>query len=324
MILSGDIGGTKVHLALFEDGDVKRVVAQKIFSAKEFADFSILLTEFLRPLSGIKIDRACFGIAGPILNERCSTTNLPWVIDAELLRQQIQTSHVFLINDLEANAWGLRCLGDDAFFVLNEGVKMEGNAALISPGTGLGEAGLYWNGKSHFPFSSEGGHSGFASQNEEEIELWRYLKKTHEHVSFEHVLSGSGIYQIYRFFVDVKGLEGILTQKILEEQKEPQRLIRDKAIKKECPVCMRTIDLFVSILGGEAGNLALKMLSVGGVYVGGGIPPKIVDFLKTGTFMKSFVDKGRFRSLMEKIPVKVVLNDNTALMGAMLYAQQKF
>lgn len=323
MIIAGDVGGTNVRLAFFDKGKNRDPLLLEKYRSADFADFSSLLKKFIETLNGKQVESACFGIAGPVQNGRCQATNLPWVIDARELSEELGIKKVWLINDLEANAWGVTVLKADELKVLNPGEEQQGNAALISAGTGLGEAGLYWNGKSHVPFACEGGHTDFAPIDEEQIDLWRYLKGKFEHVSYERILSGSGIFQIYQFLIEMKNEKQCPAVGNLENQKEPQRIITEKALKKECPTCIRALDLFCSIYGSEAGNLALKMLSTHGMYVGGGIAPKISNILKSGQFMKAFTAKGRFLAMLSKIPVKVILNDQTALLGAAQYAQEK-
>jgi glucokinase len=230
---------------------------------------------------------------------------------------------VHLINDLEANAWGLRCLCDEEFLTINAGVEKRGNQALISAGTGLGQAGLYWDGKTHHPFATEGGHCDFAPTNEEQIELLRYLQLQYKHISYERILSGSGLYLLYRFLIDTKREEEIFCVSKLFGEKEPQRVITENAVSGGCAASIRACRLFTSIYGAEAGNLALKFLAVGSVFLGGGIAPNLVQFFKEGKFLEAFCDKGRFSSLLMKIPIKIVLNEKTALLGAARYAQEK-
>jgi glucokinase len=323
MILGGDVGGTKVHLALFENTAQMPMLYDIKYKSRDFANFASLLADFIAQYPNIKIDKACFGIAGPVQNGRCQATNLPWIVDARELSREMKIQQVWLINDLEANAWGLRCLRQDEFHLLNQGVKTQGNQVLIAAGTGLGEAGLYWDGTGCQPFACEGGHADFAPCDEEQVELWRYLWHQLNHVSYERVLSGPGIYQIYRFLIDTGRERPSPSLEKLAQEKEPQKLIGEQAIKGECPACVRTMDLFASIYGSEAGNLALKMLAIGGVYVGGGIAPKILPILQKGSFLKAFLAKGRFAPLLSQIPIQVVLNDNTALLGAGRYAYEK-
>ncbi len=322
MILAGDIGGTKVRLALFEEKG-RNFIHEEKFASKEFPDFASLLKKFLAQKGEKNISSASFGIAGPIHDGVCQATNLPWVISARALVKELHIPNVHLINDLEANAWGLRCLPDEEFFTINAGEKMSGNQALISAGTGLGEAGLYWDEKTHYPFACEGGHCDFAPTDEEQIELLRYLKLQYKHISYERILSGSGLYLLYRFLIDTKRESEIFCVSSLFGQKEPQRIITENAADGQCPACVRACRLFVSIYGSEAGNLALKFLAVGGVFIGGGIAPHLLEFFKEGKFIQSFSDKGRFSSLLMKVPLKIVLNEKTALIGAARYAQEK-
>lgn len=323
MILAGDIGGTKTHLALFEQGKGKRWVSDAIFHSKEYDGLIPLLDAFFSQKS-VKVSKACFGVAGLIKEGRCRLTNLPWVVDATEISKKYKIPLVWLVNDLEANAYGLRCLDVKEFYTINEGdPKAVGNAALIAAGTGLGEAGLYWNGIKHLPFACEGGHCSFAPDNELEVQLLFYLKKEFPHVSYERILSGSGLYQLYRFLIET-GLEKEKKEIAAEMRKtDPAKVISEHALKESCPACVRALNWFVSIYGSEAGNWALKMLSKGGVYIGGGIAPKILDVLKKGGFMSSFISKGRFAPLLSAMSVRVILNENTALLGAAEYAKER-
>jgi len=309
MIIAGDIGGTKTHLALYEGS---RLVKDEKFHSHEFLG----LAEIIRKFHSGKIDKACFGVAGPVRDGHCKTTNLPWVIDAKELSSELKISHVSLINDLEATAWGIRCLKPNEFITLNEGTLQKGNQAVIAAGTGLGEAGLYWDGNEHRPFSCEGGHTDFAPSNEQEIALWQYLKKKYGHVSYERVLSGPGLEHLFWFLVENKNRKERL------EGEEIPRLITEKGLSGESKTCGEVLDWFASLYGAEAGNLALKFLAVGGVFIGGGIVPKIIEVLQQGSFMKAFTGKGRFDVLLKSIPVKVILNENTALLGAAEFARR--
>src|SRR3984957_11500472 len=230
MILAGDIGGTKVRRALFEETEGTSFVNEQKFASREFPDFASLLKNYLAQKSGRKITSASFGVAGPVHEGVCQATNLPWVISAKVLEEELRIPKVYLINDLEANAWGLRCLSDEEFVTINEGEEKRGNQALVSAGTGLGEAGLYWDGKTHWPFATEGGHCDFAPTDEEQIELLRYLQLQYKHISYERILSGSGLYLLYRFFIDTKREQEIFCVSSLFGEKEPQRVIAENAI----------------------------------------------------------------------------------------------
>jgi glucokinase len=321
MILAGDVGGTKVVLALFEDLKTRKKLKEQRFASKDFSNFNDIVNAFLP--KDISISCACFGIAGPIVDNKCHATNLPWVIDGSELQKTLKTSSVFLINDLHANAWGTFVLQEDEFCILNEGIGKQGNRALISAGTGLGEAGFYFDGKNHHPFPSEGGHADFAPNTEEEIEIWRYFKTKFDHVSFERLLSGKGIGNIYQFFTEVKKMAELPVVKERMQKEDPAQVISEFGVSKKCPICVKTLETFVSIYGEEAGNLALKFLSLGGIFIGGGIAPKILEVLKNGLFMKAFIDKGRFKTLLSGMRVQVILNPETALLGAAEYAMVK-
>jgi glucokinase len=322
MILAGDVGGTKVRLALFEEKGGRQCVAEEKFASCDFPNFTALLKTYLSKTQEKKISSACFGVAGPVQDRQCKATNLPWEISASVLEKELKIPRVDLINDLSANAWGLRCLRPEEFFIVNVGESGKGNQALISAGTGLGEAGLYFDGNIHHPFACEGGHCDFAPKNDEEIDLFRYLKGKYPHVSYERILSGQGLCEIYQFLIDTKREKETAPIAALMKQMEKARVITEKGSSGECVVCVRACRLFTDIYGSESGNLALKFLAFGGVFIGGGIAPHLLSFIKEGTFFKSFCLKGRFDSLLSKIPVKVVLNDKTALLGAAVYAQE--
>lgn len=323
MILAGDVGGTKVRLALFEKKGGNRALHEQRFASQEFSNLSALLKVFLAKDLQSKVTSACFGVAGPVHEGVCRATNLPWEISSRVLEKDLNIPRVDLINDLEANAWGLRCLSPEEFLTINPGVQLQANQALISAGTGLGEAGLYWDGKSHRPFASEGGHCSFAPATELEDELLHYLRKQYGHVSYERILSGSGLHQLYRFLIDTNREEEDPSIAALMQQGDASRVITEKGSSGAYPACRRACQIFVGIYGSEAGNLALKLLAAGGVFVGGGIAPHLTGFFREGGFMKAFCDKGRFFTLLKDVPVKVVLNDRTALLGAARFAQER-
>ena len=322
MILSGDIGGTKVRLAFFEEGGGRILVDEQRFASREFSDFSTLLKQYLRDKREKKISSACFGIAGPVRGGVCKATNLPWEISAADIEKGLNIPKVHLINDLEANAWGLNELSPEEFYVVNVGVQEKGHKALISAGTGLGEAGIFWDGKSHHPFACEGGHSDFAPTDDDEIELLKYLMRLYKHVSYERVLSGPGLYQIYRFLIDTAREEESSTVAALMQQGDGPQIISEKGASGECRACARACRMFIEIYGAEAGNVALKFFAVGGVFLGGGIIPNLLPFIKEGNFIKTFIDKGRLSSVLLQIPVKVVLNVKTGLLGAARFARE--
>ena len=315
-ILSGDIGGTKTRLALFEtDGKALQVCDEKSFESRSFKALEEIVEAFADSRS-LFCERACFGIAGPVKDGRVRTTNLPWVVESRKISQELGIQKVSLINDLVANAYGIDALAAEDFFVLREGRAAEGNAAVISAGTGLGEAGLYWDGGNHTPFASEGGHTNFAPSNEMEIVLLKYLATRFGHVSWERVLSGPGLVNIHQFLTEYKQAKPSREHEEAMHAGDPAVVITQTGLSGQCKICSEALDLFVSLYGSEAGNLALKMMATGGVYLGGGIAPKILERLKGKTFLSAFLEKGRMRKVLEQIPVKVILNDKAALLGA--------
>jgi glucokinase len=323
MILAGDVGGTKVHLALYDftNGNLQHTRDQK-FPAKEYSGLEEIVKEFL---TNEKVTAACFGVPGPVRDGRLRLTNLPWTLDSRELAAHLKIDYVFLINDLQANGYGISELSADQIYTLSEGdAQQVGNRALISAGTGLGEAFMVWDGRNYVPYPSEGGHSDFAPRNEDEIDLLRFLRQKYDgRISFERVVSGQGITNCYEFLREVRGVEepAWLAERIANE--DPNAVITELAMKAKSEICEKAVDLFVSAYGAEAGNLALKVLSVGGLYVGGGIAPRILEKLKDGTFLKAFTDKGRLSQLLVHMPVRVILESRTALLGAAAYAESR-
>jgi glucokinase len=318
MILAGDIGGTNTRLAFFEGTpDRLKPVAMAVFLSRDYRGPEEIARAFLAQ-HNLAVAAACFGIAGAVRNGRAETPNLPWAADARQIAQGLGLAEVQLINDLEANAHGIVLLDESDFVILNAGSPAaNGNRALISAGTGLGEAGLVADGHGGYrPFPSEGGHADFAARNELELDLLRYLMGRFDHVSYERILSGPGLYNIYQFLRDTgRGEEPAwLGEQIAHG--DPSAAISKSALEGTSAICTQALDIFVSIYGAEAGNLALKMLATGGTFVGGGIAPRIIRKLSSTAFMKSFSTKGRAGSLLKDIPVRVITNDKTALLGA--------
>ena len=326
MFLAGDIGGTKTVLELFEkSGERITLVSESKFPSHTYGTFEQILSEFLAQRPGVQLNAACLGVAGPVLDGRCQTTNLPWVLDERLLAKTLGVPRVKLLNDLEATAFGMPFLRGNELCVLKAGAqpKSKGNVAVIAAGTGLGEAMLYWDGQRHRPIASEGGHADFAPRDDREIELLRYLREqAGGHVSYEHVLSGPGIHNIYLFLRD-RGYypEPPWLARTIEAG-DPNAVIAQQGLVGDQPLCSAALEMFCSIYGGEAGNLALRYVALGGVFVGGGIAPKILPALQSGDFIRSFLNKGRLSSLLESIEVSVALNPRTALLGAGHYALQ--
>ena len=319
MILAGDVGGTKCNIALFEtQAGTLRPVFKRRFESKKYPEFEKVVLDFLGQADAAgadtkgKISVAGFGVAGPVVHQRVRATNLPWVVDAALLAQELQIPQILLLNDLEATAYGLEVLRPDELFVLNPGLPTpQANRALIAAGTGLGEAILFWDGVSYAVAATEGGHCDFAPRTEAEIELLRFLKKRHEFVDFELILSGRGFRTLHEFLdpnvkhpsFDAPGMD-------------PAPEITQMGMAGFCPVCVQALQMFVEIYGSEAGNLALKSLARGGVYVAGGIAVKILEKLKDGSFVRAFCAKANFGILLSQIPIYVVLNTDVPVLGA--------
>ncbi len=323
-VLAGDIGGTKTRLALFEIED-KHITShrEETYSSRRYSSLEALVGEFLAGTESGAYQAACFGIAGPVRNGQCKVTNLPWVIDAAHLAGHLRLPRVCLLNDLEANGWGIQALGAEDFCVLNPGSPDAcGNAAVIAAGTGLGEAGMYWDGRRHWPFASEGGHAEFGPTDELEFALLRFLQRRHQHVSWERILSGPGLRNLYEFLLEFRNAK---TPKWMREQMragDRSAVISRAGLDGKDPTCVEALDLFARLYGMEAGNHALKIMATGGVYVGGGIAPKILSKLEQGWFLQGFTEKGRMAPLLKEMPVKVILNDRTALFGPAVYAQE--
>jgi glucokinase len=326
MILAGDVGGTKVILALysFDHGKLTLIRDEK-FPAKDYQGLEDIVRKFLNESGDPEVTAACFGVPGPVRGGRLKLTNLPWVIDCRELGTDLKIEHLFLINDLEANGYGIPELSADQIYQLSEGAAGAiGNRGLVSAGTGLGEAILVWNGRMHIPMASEGGHCDFSPRNETEIDLWRYLARTLKgRVSFERVVSGLGLQNVYAFLRDEKGMEEPAWLKERMQHEDPNAVIGELSQAGTSELCTRTLDIFTAAYGAEAGNLALKVLAVGGMYLGGGIAPKILHKMTDGTFMKAFTDKGRLSELLINAPVRIILESRCALMGAAAYADAR-
>jgi glucokinase len=317
MILAGDIGGTNARLAFFDVADGHfRLVSASVFPSHEYSGLDQIVSKFVET-SHLHPDAACFGVAGPVRNGRVEASNLPWVIESRRLADELNLEKAMLINDLEANAWGIAALDSKDVVALNK-VKSTavGNQAIISAGTGLGEAGMYWDGAKHHIFASEGGHSDFAPRNELELDLFRYLSGRYGHVSYERIVSGPGLVNVFHFLRDTG--RGTEPQWLTHEMSrtDPAAAISRAALNGSCPLCEQALDLFVSVYAAEAGNLALKLMATGGVYLGGGIAPKMLPKLSGPLFMRAFLGKGRMQPLLESVPVMVITNDKAALMGA--------
>jgi glucokinase len=323
LILAGDVGGTKTLLGLYDErGPDLLPVREAALASREFSTFEEVVDRFLADSKGIPIRTACFGVAGPVVDGRSVTTNLPWTLDEVSLAERIRASSVRLLNDLEATGHGALTLPPSAVATLQGGAARRANMALIAAGTGLGEALLVWDGTRHLVVASEGGHVDFAPRSELESELLAALRKKWGRVSYERVLSGPGLANIYGLLREQSGVREPDWLRARMETSDPSRVVSEVALAGEDPVCDQALDLFVSIYGAEAGNLALKALAVGGVFVGGGIAPKIRARLDGTIFLAAFRDKGRLTDLMTSIPVHLILEPRAALLGAAKVARE--
>ena len=324
VILAGDVGGTKTYVGFFNPAEsgYEPLVEDRVPTA-DHPSLGRLLAEFAAR-AGLTPDRVAVGVPGPVRHTPVRGVNLPWLVDPAELRTALGLDEVYLLNDLEATAYGTLVLPPEDTMSLNEGrPDPEGNIAVIAAGTGLGEGGLCWAGRKYVTIASEGGHTDFAPGNAVEAELFLYLRERLDHVSWERVLSGPGLVQLYEFLRDSgRGEEPEWLARELA-QGDPSQTISLAAMEGRCDLAVQALDRFVSLYGAEAGNLALKMLATGGVFVGGGIAPKIVDRMRDGHFMEAFAAKGRLAQPLRHMPVKVILNDKTAFLGAAYWGSHR-
>ncbi len=317
MILAGDIGGTNARLAYFQpqNGHL-RLVSERVFPSREHHELGEIVEKFLED-SPTRPDAACFGIAGPVRNGRVETSNLPWIIEQSRLAKQIHLPATLLINELEASAWGVGGLAAGDLVALNSvNGRAIGNQAVIAPGTGLGEAGLFWDGSRHHVFACEGGHPDFAPQGDLQIDLLRFLQARFGHVSYERVLSGPGLENVYEFLRE-SGCAKETPELAAEMSRgDGAAAISRAALFGKNALAEKALDVWVAIYGAEAGNLALTTMATGGLFLAGGISPKVLAKLTGPIFMQAFLDKGRLRPLVEAIPVQVITNDKAGLLGA--------
>jgi glucokinase len=323
MLLTGDIGGTKTSLALYgvETGP-REPIAQETFPSAEYPSLEVMVRKFLQR-TGYKPAFGTFGLPGPVVEGRAQVTNLPWVVEEEKLREILQFRVVTLLNDLEAIANSIPVLEGDDLHVINRGELVEGGSkGVVAPGTGLGEGFLIWDGKRYRSCRSEGGHATFAPMDDRQADLMRFLMVRFGHVSCERVCSGLGIPNIYDFLKETgHAPEPAWLAKELEDTSDRTPIIMRAGGDGDpsSELCRETLRLFVSILGGEAGNLALKVMATGGMYLGGGIPPRIIPALEKGNFMQAFCGKGRLGIVLERVPVYVITNPQSALLGSACY-----
>jgi glucokinase len=326
MILAGDVGGTKTILALFGTaGDGFQALKKQQYASADYATFTQLLKEFISDTGCTHLKSACIGVAGPIIDGHCETTNLPWTLNKETIANQLGTQQAWLLNDLEAAACGLLALPGHYFVELNPSAgQQQGNKAVLAAGTGLGEAIMAWDGKNYHVIATEGGHADFAPTNKQEMALLDFLlEKYPGHVSYERLVSGEGLTNIYQF---LKTIEFAPVNSQTEQQmreRDPAAVISEAGIMGNDPLCLEALTIFCRIYGAESGNLALKSLPYGGIYLAGGIAPKILPFLKKGDYLGGFLAKGRYRDMLQKISVKVCTNPEVALLGALDFAVKR-
>jgi len=317
VILAGDVGGTKCNLALFSEKNNKlEIIFRQRFASKDFSKFELIVKEFSRqatPHLGLERIRAAgFGVAGPVINNRIHATNLPWIVDADILAEELNVKPIVLMNDLGAWGHSIDYLPPEDLLILNQGNPQPGGTrALIAAGTGLGQSILFWDGARYRVVPSEGGHSDFAPHTDQEIDLLRFMRHRYPQVSWELILSGRGFRTIHEFLAP-----SVRHPLFDDPDADPAPFITKSGLSKACPVCAETLDLWADLYGAEAGNLALKVLALGGVYVAGGIAIKILPKMKDGTFFNSFKDKWHFGSVLADIPVSIVLNETAPLIGA--------
>lgn len=323
-ILAGDVGGTKTDLAVYVvDGEDVSLVRQASFPSTDYSGLEDVIGAFREASSQGRADEserwaaAAFGIAGPVLDGKVTATNLPWQVDEAGLSRTIGGGRVRLLNDLEATAYGTLFLPDDAFHVLQAGTPRTTHRAVIAAGTGLGQAILFWDGRRYVPSATEGGHADFAPRDDRTLDLWRFLRPRFDgRVSIERVVSGPGLIGIFEFVDQVMKQPVTESTRLRMQTEDPAAVIGEAALAGTCPACVEAVDIFVSLYGAQAGNLALTVMSLGGVYIGGGIVTKLLPKMADGGFLRAFVDKGRFADLLRDIPVRIVLDPKAAQLGA--------
>jgi glucokinase len=315
-VLAGDIGGTKTALAVyrFEETRTARLEAEQTFPSREYPGLEEIIREFLGPRHE-PLAAAAFGVAGAVLAGEVTATNLPWKLSEGQLGEELGSERVRLLNDLETTAYGALFLGPEELHTLNEGIPRQTHRAVIAAGTGLGQAVLFWDGSRHRPAATEGGHASFAPRDEREIGLLRFLLERYPRVSWERVLSGRGLFHIFEFLRS-EGAPVIPEVERRLASEDPSAVVGEAGVRGACPTCEDTVDLFVSLYGAQAANLALTTMALGGVYVGGGIVTKLLPKVTSGLFMEAFRNAGRFEPLMTDTPVRLILNPKASLLGA--------
>lgn len=317
-VLGGDAGGTKVNLAIFEATatDVKMIKSSSYHSGS-FPSVNKILQQFMQENPDDKPEKICLGVAGPVFEGRVTVTNLPWYVDANEIAEATGISQVILLNDLEATAYGVAGLEEKDFAILHAGDSEEGgNISILAPGTGLGEAGLFWDGQYHHPFATEGGHCDFSCRNEADLELHDFMLKKYKVVSWESIIAGPGVYSIFQFLCEVKQRTMSVAIEDQIKTNDPSAVVSAAAIEESDPVCVEAMRIYIRNLARECCNLILKMKSTGGLLLAGGVPPKIISLLRDPYFYENLLDCDRMQDLVKKVPVKVILNDKAPMIGA--------
>jgi glucokinase len=318
IVIGGDVGGTKVNLALFEatTNDV-RIIKTSTYQSGSFPSVNQILQQFMNENPDYKAERICLGVAGPVFEGRVAVTNLPWYVDANEISKATGINQVILLNDLEATAYGVAGLEEKDFSVLHAGDSEEGgNISILAPGTGLGEAGLFFDGKFHHPFATEGGHCDYSCRNASDLELHDFMLSKYKVVSWESIIAGPGVYSIFQFLCEVKKRSVSVAIEDKLKTGDPSAVISEAAIEETDPVCIEALRIFVRNLARECCNLILKMKSTGGLLLAGGVPPKIISLLRDPFFYENLLDCDRMQDLVKKVPVKVILNDKAPMIGA--------
>ncbi len=316
-VLAGDIGGTKTNLGLYAVGPQHALspLRERSYSSHQYGGLDAVVREFLAGRSE-RPAAAAFGIAGPVFEGVVVTTNLPWKVEANQLAGVIGCDRVRLMNDLETTAYGALFLPPGDIHTLHHGTPRRGHCAVIAAGTGLGQALLFWDGKRHRPAASEGGHADFAPRGDLQAAFFDFLRQQYPRVSYEHVLSGPGLYNIFRFFDE--GLQRPVDPGVRDRLKtqDPSAVVGEAGVSGTCATCEEAVNMFVSVYGAQAGNLALTLMAVGGVFIGGGIVTKMLPKMTAGGFMEGFTAKEPFTDLMREIPVRIILNPKASRLGA--------
>jgi len=317
-VLGGDAGGTKVNLAIFEaTASGVKMIKSSSYQSGSFPSVNKILQQFLQENPDYKPEKICLGVAGPVFEGRVTVTNLPWYLDANEIAAATNINQVILLNDLEATAYGVAGLDEKDYSVLQEGDPEEGgNISILAPGTGLGEAGLFWDGRNHHPFATEGGHCDFSCRSEEDLELHNFMLRKYEVVSWESIIAGPGIFSIFQFLCEVKKRKASVAIEDRIKTSDPSAVVSQAAIEESDPVCVEAMHIFIRHLARECCNLILKMKSTGGLLLAGGVPPKIISLLQDSWFYENMLDCDRMQDLVRKVPVKVILNDKAPMIGA--------